>query len=190
MSFYVNYARVCGSRDLTFNMHSMLHVMDVRDKKGPLWKLSTAPFESMYARLRRGFSPSTKNAPKQMIGRFYAGMLHDKHKCKTGKVRLTKLKADDNPESRHDDSIVYYCDDFYRIIAQNDLHYTLRQIKTALIPTSSEMRPGPELPFHLVGARKYVKEGSHTLKVHRANVHCQGMLCRNIISTYRREWLA
>ena len=77
VNFLKRYARVFGEITFSFNLHQMLHLVDVRNQKGPLWKYSTGKFEGMYGRARRCYKANTPNCAKQLLENFHSYQVID-----------------------------------------------------------------------------------------------------------------
>ncbi len=72
--FYNGYQRgFCGkpAEKVRINTHTFSHLEEIRKKRGPLWRFSTEPFESLYAVMRRCYRPGTVNTSKQAMENFY-----------------------------------------------------------------------------------------------------------------------
>ena len=61
------YARLFNDDSSTFNIHQFYHFLSYRLKMGPVWKYSTAKYESLYARTRTGYRGNTPNVPVQLL---------------------------------------------------------------------------------------------------------------------------
>ena len=71
LSFLKTYSKVFSEKTFTFNLHQFLHLMSYRERNGPVFLYSTAPFEGMYAKARAGYKGNTPNVPLQLIQSFH-----------------------------------------------------------------------------------------------------------------------
>ena len=55
----------------TINVHVFSHLLESRQKTGPLHETSTEAFEAFYAVLRRCYRAGTRNTTKQAFENFY-----------------------------------------------------------------------------------------------------------------------
>ncbi len=72
--FYKHYEKgfcIKTKEKVTINVHSFLHLLQVRKKSGPLWKNSAEDFESLFAITRRGYWAGTRNVPKQILENYF-----------------------------------------------------------------------------------------------------------------------
>ncbi len=55
----------------TINVHVFQHLLESRQRTGPLHETSTEPFEAFYSVLRRCYRPGTRNTTKQAFENFF-----------------------------------------------------------------------------------------------------------------------
>lgn len=69
IKFLADYENLYGKKHLTFNAHSLLHLVDCVQEWGPLWNYSAYPYEDMNGQLGR-FVNGTRHAHLQIIQKF------------------------------------------------------------------------------------------------------------------------
>lgn len=83
------YEIMYGTKNMTFNIHSLLHVVHSVKKTGPLWSNSTFPFESNIYQLKQFVNGS--NGMDKQISRKHLQMFH----FKTGNVEYSFAEIQD-----------------------------------------------------------------------------------------------
>lgn len=68
--FVLNFEKLYGATNASFNAHLLIHVAASVRNWGPLWATSTFPFESFNGTLLRFFSGTT-HVPTQIVNWFF-----------------------------------------------------------------------------------------------------------------------
>ena len=172
--FYERYTRVFGLKNCAPNVHMYYHILHAR-KKLSLNRMTTEPYESFYAILKKSYHPGTKSMGKQMLMQVYTSYLGRgrDHVC-TPRVQIRPLG-----KSRCNDSIIVTHDGFYEIKDRSpNGHYLCKKYTTRIYK-----HPGvPHLPFHLVKTFRSIGQKDELVEVDAADIIGKAVKCMNILS--------
>ncbi len=174
-NFYKLYVAAFKERECAPNVHMFYHVVNAR-KKMNLRLMSTEPFESFYAILKKSYHPGTKSIGKQILVQVYSAYQtrEGDHKCQPS------LRVRPTTKARTNDSLILSTDGyFYKVTKKLGTgNYLCRRIFTKVYRHPS----APELPFKLVFVRKFDGTSMLQKQVKYEEIAGKAVLCRSVIS--------
>ena len=174
-NFYKLYMRVCNKRSCAPNVHMFHHLLTAR-KRLEFSQMSTEPFESAYAILKRSYHVGTKSQGKQMLERVYTLIIGqaDRHSCRPKYRIRPKTKA------RYNDSLIATKNHrFYQV--QGKLvtgNYACKR----LVIGRFDYPHAPTLPFQKLWTHKYLGELPALREISPNDVIGKAVICRDVIT--------
>ncbi len=174
-TFYRLYIKVCKKRTCAPNVHMFHHLLEARSTE-EFSQMSTEPFESAYAVLKRCYQPGTKSQGKQMLQRLYTLLLaqEDKHSC-SRKIRIRpKTKA------KYNDSLIATKEHlFYRVEGKlASGNYACKR----LVICRFEYPHAPSLNFQKLWTHRLLGELPTLREISPSNVMGKVVLCRDVLT--------
>ena len=177
VQFCKNWERYFGPENALYNVHLLLHMVEQRQRTGPMTDYSCFAFESSYACIKAAQHPGTESLSKQSM----YGVL-SKYVCAEGTHRC-KLQVALRRQAKYktDDTLVAYGpSDFFKVtqIRENDL--TGRVIRTDDF--------GPQLTTEMndwrnVGVRNFRSFSLVEKTIRREAIYGKAVICGGVITS-------
>lgn len=178
------YQQSFGMGEVTFNEHLYFeHMIDQRERNGPLHKFSVFRYEDLYGAMRRAFVKGTPHEAKQLIESMYAKDYFF-HKCRDERRMIISSRRSE----KRDDSIITVRNKFYRVKrVHGEDNLTCTEIHTTQF--STPIVDLDDLPWYRVGVYKLGCTSLVNEEINENTVDGKGIIIGDFIMKVEKAWL-
>jgi hypothetical protein len=181
-TFYELFEKIFSKFMCTYHLHIMDHVIEERDRHGPMWAYSAGKYEHLYGKLRRCLVKGTFNISKQVMTNHYSAESYG-HRC-FGKRILKDPK--DYTTTKNDDSLIVVDDVFYKVRSIAPDEITMRCSRVRMRPFQPSAM---SLPYGSVGVFRFIDFAEEEESVSIEAVDGKAVIVGSIIMHCYHDWL-
>ncbi len=182
-----DHAVAFAGRGESYNAHMLRHILESRERTGPMYSTSTDKYESSYSVLIECFRKGTTNVAKQAISNWYMRDL-ESHKCRNKRAMVIK----DNDTELGDDTLVKLQSSgkYFKIVdmEEDGITATAHEIVTSTYKTRPSLEI-QDLNWDLVGVRKFVGFAPTTTVIHKKDIECKIIKAGRTIVETPNNWI-
>ncbi len=179
-----DHAVAFAGRGESYNAHVAKHLLESRERTGPLYATATDKYESSYAILIECFRKGTTNVAKQALENWYMRDLEN-HKCRNRRPMVIK----ETDTELGDDTLVKLqpSGKYFKIIQMDEETAIAHEIVTTRYRTRSSLELH-DLDWDLVGVRKFLGFAPQPTIIQKKHVVCKLIRAGRTIVEAPHQW--